>query len=178
MKLNLGCGIHKLKDFINIDVSDYCDPDVVANVLELPYEENTADIIYAGHLIEHLESEELFGAIKHWYNILKPGGTLYLTFPDFEKILEMWENGWANWKEVNGVLFGMDRPKDAGVYVYHRQLVSVATVKPFLVNIFGNMTHEEECEYLQARIYWQSTVSAIKSESKQEEKPVPEVAVA
>jgi predicted SAM-dependent methyltransferase len=178
MKLNLGCGIHKLKDFTNIDVSNYCEPDVIADVLELPYEKNSADIIYAGHLIEHLEPEELYGAIKHWYDILKPGGKLYLTFPDFEKIFEMWDNGWANWKEVNGVLFGMDRPKDAGVYVYHRQLVSVATVKPFLIKIFGNMTNEEECEYIQARLYWQSTVTAIKPEANEEAKPEVEVAVA
>lgn len=178
MKLNLGCGVYKLEGFINIDASDYCDPDVLANVLELPYGENTADVIYAGHLIEHLEAEELFGALKHWHKILKPGGKLYLTFPDFEKIFEMWDNGWANWKEVNGVLFGMDRPKDAGVLVYHRQLVSTNTIKPFLDTIFGNYTEEEECEFTPARVYWQSTVSAVKAEPEAEKKPEAEPAEA
>jgi hypothetical protein len=51
---------------------------------------------------------------------------------------------------------------DAGVYVYHRQIVSTNTIKPFLENIFGNFKIEEECEYAVARIYWQSSVSAIK----------------
>jgi SAM-dependent methyltransferase len=182
MKLNLGCGVHRLPGFTNIDVSGYCDPDVIANVLELPYEKNSASIIYAGHLIEHLEPSELYGAIKHWFDILKPGGKLYLTFPDFEKVFEMWDNGWANWKEVNGVLFGLDRPEGAGVYVYHRQLVSINTIKPFLENIFGSFEVEVDCEYTPARVYWQSTVTAVKKEPEtvisEVEPPAAEVSVA
>jgi predicted SAM-dependent methyltransferase len=165
VKLNLGCGGWKIDGFINIDASDWCEPDVVANVLALPYENESADIIYAGHLIEHLEVEELYGALKHWRDILKPGGVLYLTFPDFEKAFEMWENGWANWKEVNGVVFGMERPQEGGEYVYHRQLTSIATVKPFLNNLFGSCTVEEECEYIVARVYWQSTLKAVKPDA-------------
>lgn len=173
MKLNLGCGVYKLEGFVNIDASDYCEPDLVANALGLPYEKETASIIYAGHLIEHLEMAEVYEALKHWHDILKPGGKLILTFPDFEKVFEMWDNGWANWKEVNGVIFGFDRPEDAGVFVYHRQMVSVGTIIPFLKNIFGNAKEEEECDYIRARTYWQSTVSATKAEPS-----APEVAVA
>lgn len=162
MKLNLGCGQYKIPGFINVDISDYYNPDVVANVLNLPYENDSVDLIYAGHLIEHLEPEEVFFAIRHWRNILKPGGELWITFPDFEKVFEMWENEWCNWKEVNEVIFGKDRPVGGGEYVYHRQLVSVGTITPFLMGAFGNCTAEEECEYLVARVYWQSTVKAVK----------------
>lgn len=165
VRLNLGCGPYKLDGFINIDISDFYNPDLVANVLNLPYEKNSVDVIYAGHLIEHLEPEELFDAIKHWRDLLKPGGTLYLTFPDFEKAFEMWENKWIDWKELNGVLFGLERPVEGGQYVYHRQLVSVSSLAPFLQTLFGHWYLEEECEYLVARVYWQSTMRAVKPDA-------------
>ena len=37
MKLNLGCGRKKLEGFVNIDISDYCEPDMVMDLSKVPY---------------------------------------------------------------------------------------------------------------------------------------------
>jgi len=57
---------------------------VVADVFQLPFEENTFDCIVASEIIEHLYDPELF--VKKLFYILKPGGTLILTTPYNEKL--------------------------------------------------------------------------------------------
>jgi predicted SAM-dependent methyltransferase len=164
MKLNLGCGVHKLKDFVNIDLSKDYEPDLVADALNLPYEKNSASIIYVGHMIEHIDLSTVVGALKHWHDILKPGGKLYITFPDFEKAFDMWENGWLDWKGLNGVIFGMDHPDGIDANMAHRHMVSIHTLTPLIMHLFGNVKEDPECEYWVARTFWQSTLVAIKQE--------------
>lgn len=83
-RLNLGCGMSKLKGFVNIDKRKNIGPDVKADVLNLPYEPNTIDEIYCGHLLEHLTWTEGQDALKHWLALLKSGGKIIIVVPDFD----------------------------------------------------------------------------------------------
>ena len=71
MKLNLGCNDFKLKGFINIDIDPRVNPDVVADVCKLPYEDNSVEEIYAGHVLEHIPM--YIDALKEWHRVLQPG---------------------------------------------------------------------------------------------------------
>ena len=51
----------------------------------LPYEPNTFDEIYCGHVIEHLTPEDGINLVKELYRILKPGGTCRMVIPDLEE---------------------------------------------------------------------------------------------
>ncbi len=53
---------------------------VVASALDIPFKENTFDLIVCSEVIEH--TPDPFKAIEELYRILKPGGTLALTVPN------------------------------------------------------------------------------------------------
>lgn len=106
LRLNLGCNDLPLFDFTNIDIDPRVKPDVVADCLQLPYEDNTVDEIYAGHLLEHTAIYE--NALAEWYRVLKPGGKITITVPDTGKALEQYKKGIISLELLNQVVFGAD----------------------------------------------------------------------
>src|ERR1035441_5267495 len=57
MLLNLGCGgveTHAPEPWVNVDFWEGSKADVVADVLDLPFEDGCAEAIYCGHILEHL----------------------------------------------------------------------------------------------------------------------------
>lgn len=97
IKLNLACCDLPLKGWINIDISTspHIKADLVADVLDLSehFEKDSVDEIYIGHGVEHLTPDEAKSAVAHWYSLLKPGGILGITTPDFRKIAEGYLSG-------------------------------------------------------------------------------------
>ena len=86
MKYNLGCGEKTIKGYIGVDSYKRCYPNIVAD-LNRPLnfaKENTAEEIYASHVIEHLPKWEEF--LRECHRILKPGGTLTLKYPQAQCI--------------------------------------------------------------------------------------------
>ena len=84
LRLNLGCGRFPLAGFINIDQEEEVKPDLVCDVLDLPYEMDSVDEIYAGHILEHLDWKEGETALAYWFSLLKPGGKISISVPDFD----------------------------------------------------------------------------------------------
>lgn len=96
IKLNLGCG-NKLKEgYINVDIAtrDGKQPDVDADVRDLPFHENYADEILSVHVVEHFFEWEIQAILKEWLRVLKPGGKIIIECPDMIK---------ACWHVVNAV---------------------------------------------------------------------------
>jgi len=89
VKLHLGCGSVRIKGFINIDANYSSVVDMVDNVRHLrKFKENSVDLIYASNVLEHLGRWEYMPALKRWYELLKKGGKLRLSVPDFEALCE------------------------------------------------------------------------------------------
>ena len=84
VRLNLGCSTYYIPGFTNIDQFEKFHPDLVADVRNLPYGPDTVDEIYAGHLLEHLTWDEGQAALKHWWTVLKKGGVIRITVPNFD----------------------------------------------------------------------------------------------
>jgi len=53
---------------------------IVGSILEIPFEENSFDIIVSSEVIEHIPNP--LDAIDELYRVLKPGGTLILSTPN------------------------------------------------------------------------------------------------
>lgn len=82
--IELGCGSHKVKpEAIGIDLIDSPCVDVIADINQglsfLP--DNSVDLIYSMHLLEHLENLE--GAMAEIYRVLKKGGRKIGFVPHF-----------------------------------------------------------------------------------------------
>lgn len=85
MKINLGCGKRKMPGFINIDIQERVNPDLVCDITEgLPYEENTVDEVVAIDFIEHLERPEVMRLMDEIHRVLKPGGKFFHRTPSGE----------------------------------------------------------------------------------------------
>jgi predicted SAM-dependent methyltransferase len=85
VKLNLGCFERKIPDFINIDIREDIGPDLVDDVFALEkIKNNSVDLIYACHVLEHADYAESEKALKRWHQVLKKGGVLRLAVPDME----------------------------------------------------------------------------------------------
>jgi len=55
-------------------------PDVVADATHLPFAPGALDFIIASHVLEHLPFP--LEALRHWHNVLGPGGVLLMKIPD------------------------------------------------------------------------------------------------
>ncbi len=66
--------------------------DLVRAVDELaPFETESADLIYASHVLEHFPHERVQSIIHEWCRVLKPGGVLRLAVPDFDALIRVYE---------------------------------------------------------------------------------------
>ena len=56
MKINLGSGNRKIKDWINVDSDKSTNPDIVADLnKKFPFKDNSVSTVYCSHLIEHVD---------------------------------------------------------------------------------------------------------------------------
>jgi SAM-dependent methyltransferase len=77
--LNVGCGLDKLPNAVNVDL--YGDPDVRhdLNVIPWPFEDNSFHHVQAFHVLEHLTN--WWGAFEECSRVLKPNGTMEVRVP-------------------------------------------------------------------------------------------------
>lgn len=66
-------------------------PEVVADVRDLPFPDNYADEARAIHVIEHFYVWEALDAVKEWVRVLKPGAQLAIECPDLDKVMALYD---------------------------------------------------------------------------------------
>jgi predicted SAM-dependent methyltransferase len=107
MKLHLGCGTRRLEGFYHIDSRPEVEPDEVADVTNLSnFEDNSSSLIYACHVLEHIRQVDVAAALLEWGRVLKPGGLLRLSVPDFWTIAHLYLNDGVILMRLWGVLYG------------------------------------------------------------------------
>lgn len=101
MKLHLGCGKRFLEGFYHIDALAYPHVDHQGSVTNLSmFSDETIDLIYASHLLEHFGRDEYKSVLAEWFRVLKPGAVLRLAVPDFEKVVLLY----SKQKTMDGLL--------------------------------------------------------------------------
>lgn len=88
-QLEIGPGLTRLDGFETLNIIDDKSVDYIADISsKLPFSDNSFDLIYASHVIEHVPwflQKQLFSELNR---IIKPGGKIEIWVPDFKKILE------------------------------------------------------------------------------------------
>ena len=113
IKINMGCGKRNFgKDWIHIDSENFDHIDH-HDIFNFPYK--NVDIIYASHLINYFDREEIFTLLKYWKNKLKKGGVLRLAVPDFGKMVQLYNEGWGL-DFFLGPLFGKMRSNNQMIF--------------------------------------------------------------
>jgi predicted SAM-dependent methyltransferase len=131
MKLHLGCYQKKIYGFTNIDIREDVNPDIVDDVFKLEkIKDNSVELIYVCHVLEHATIEEAKSAIKRWYQILKSGGVLRIAVPDLEAVFEHYIFH-KDLKILNSFIYGSQKHD----YDYHRCGWDEKTLTEFLKSV-------------------------------------------
>ena len=89
MNVNLACGGAYLTgaDWLNLDYVSTSPAVQHANLLgRLPIADDTADLVYSSHFLEHIPRDQVAPFVQECWRILKPGGLLRLVVPDLENL--------------------------------------------------------------------------------------------
>lgn len=85
--LNLGCGQCSRPGWLNVDFIPSA-PDVLGYDLRLgiPFADDTFDVVYHSHILEHFSKERAAFFLRECLRVLRPGGLLRVVVPDLENI--------------------------------------------------------------------------------------------
>ncbi len=113
IRINLGCGGRPLKGYVNIDLDSLealkqrypgtefpQDVEVYQyDIFDLPYENGTVSEVRCDSLLEHLSFLEEKAFFLEMKRVLKRGGTLRFSVPDFEETVKLWLNAEEDWRD-------------------------------------------------------------------------------
>jgi len=89
LRLNLGAGGRVREGWTNVDLTAHAGIDCVYDLRRgLPFADESTDLIFCEHLLEHLDYvEEVPRFLDACWRALKPGGVLRIVVPDAEAYL-------------------------------------------------------------------------------------------
>jgi predicted SAM-dependent methyltransferase len=111
MLLNAGCGTHYAPGWVNTDVweNDDTRPDVRVKPGEpYPFDDNTFDAIFLGHVVEHIDWSLLPAFLRDMSRIAKSDAPMLIVGPDVYRTIDRWRNGHEPWWMVQSVLEHQD----------------------------------------------------------------------
>lgn len=157
MKLHLGCGKRYIPGYVHIDAIDYPHIDHVATIDNLSFIGNdSVDVIYNCHVLEHFKRRDVSRVLQEWRRVLKPGGILRVSVPDFAKLCEVYQQQ-HQLNLVIGALFG----RQDYLYNIHYNVFDYDSLRSELESVgFGNVRrynwreteHTDVDDYSQAYI--------------------------
>ena len=101
-KLHLGCGNQRHEGFINIDCKKTPATDLICDIRQLPFENDSVDEIECYHVFEHFpvclhaavskdygeKYATLIMVLQEWRRVLKKDGRLVIEMPDLDRTME------------------------------------------------------------------------------------------
>ena len=156
MKLHLGCGKKYLKGFKHVDLLDYSHIDYKVSVDNLSFaKDNSVELIYASHVLEHFGRDEYEKVLDEWYRVLKIDGILRIAVPDFKSIVNYY-NKTADMESLLGLVVGGQK---FGEYDYHKMIFDEGFLKNKLKDVgfksiskyeWRNVSHANVDDFSQA----------------------------
>jgi len=91
--LNVGCGGHFHKDWVNVDFNSYSSHVIAHNLLKgIPFNDNEFAVVYHSHVLEHFYKKDTEFFTKECCRVLKSGGILRICVPDLENLVRTYLN--------------------------------------------------------------------------------------
>jgi len=121
-RLHLGCGKKYIPGFIHIDLGSYDHIDHNRDIKDLGiFGDNEIDLIYCCHALEYFDRHEVIDVLKEWHRVLKKGGILRLSVPDFESIVKIYHKYEdLDHQGILGPLYGKWQNSNDTETMYHK----------------------------------------------------------
>lgn len=97
IRLNLGGAGEGFVDssvdgFLSVDLRDGPGTDVIADASDLSlFKDNSVEIVFASQILEHWPIARTVDVLKEWRRVLKPGQKLYVSVPDFDAAVKLYQ---------------------------------------------------------------------------------------
>lgn len=109
--VHLGCGEIDKPGWVNVDARSFPHVHVVTqrpDRLSL-FPDGSVDLVYLSHVLEHLPRARIGSALSEFFRILRPGGTVRVSVPDFDLLVEMYQSSGRNVMAITQPLMGGQR---------------------------------------------------------------------
>jgi predicted SAM-dependent methyltransferase len=134
MKLHLGSGSRYLEGYLHIDIADYEHIDINSSVDKLNTIDNdTIDEIYASHVIEYFDRNEVEFVLKEWKRVLKKDAVLRIAVPNFEALIKVYRET-GEIEKILGPLYGKWGLNDSS-FIYHKTVYDENSLTALLERI-------------------------------------------
>jgi predicted SAM-dependent methyltransferase len=150
IKINMGCGWRDFgSEWIHIDSGDYSHLDYLSITDLKQYKDSSVDLIYASHVVEYFDRQQIPALLKEWKRVLKIGGILRIAVPNFYEISRLYSDGLYPLDNFVGLLYG--RMKMGEETIYHKTVYDFESIKAVL----------NQCGFREVKYYdWKQTSHA------------------
>lgn len=125
--LHIGCGEINSREFINIDAQPFAHVHIVTNKitsLEV-FSDESVDLVYMCHILEHIKRDILCTVMTEIKRVLKKGGILRLSVPDFDRLIEVYNASDKNVDSIHLQLMGgQDHDYNFHYSIFNRRRLS------------------------------------------------------
>lgn len=120
----------RLPGYLTVDLRPGPSTDIVCDCSSLKeFGDESVDAVYASNILEHFSLQKTVDVLKEWNRVLVPGGTLFVSVPDFDAAVKLYQKvGLTVW--VNYHLMG-DQKHELN---YHYSLFTFATLAKSLMD--------------------------------------------
>ncbi|UCF14589.1 MAG: methyltransferase domain-containing protein [Phycisphaerales bacterium] len=100
--VHIGCGTTNSPGFINIDARPLAHVHIATSDITslADFGDGTVDLVYMCHILEHIKDIDLKRVLSEMKRVLKVGGVLRLSVPDFDKLVEVYN---ASGKDLDAI---------------------------------------------------------------------------
>ena len=126
LRLNLGCGNHRLPQWVNADVAGH-NADIEFDMARevWPIDSGSVGALNMSHVLEHFHKPEAYVVLGEARRVLRMGARLTLAVPDLDKFIaahlanDFSTLGGYQWTNLNDLMGGGAQESD--LYNRHRQ---------------------------------------------------------
>ncbi len=136
LRLHLGCGHRHLNGYVHVDIDElpHIDhPNTDLGDLSM-FKDSSVDLIYTCGSFEYYDREEAIGVLTEWKRVLKKGGVLKISVPDFNSVVKVYQK----YHDLDGIgilgpLFGKWRINN-GKFIYHKTVYDEKSLSNLLAS--------------------------------------------
>lgn len=141
--IDIGCGPDKvsLETFIGFDQQDGD-----ANKLSAYFPAMQFDVIHGSHVLEHMHDP--VAAIRDWFKLLKPGGRMIQTVPD-----------WCAYEQMTWPSKFNPDHKSSWSTVYKGSIAPIHVYLPKFLNDLNHIAEMKLCRYVEENYDWKLPLS-------------------
>ena len=132
INLHLGCGSVVHAKFVNVDLVPAPHVHYVRSIDDLsPFKDNSVSLIHASHCLEHFPHSIVSKVLSEWFRVLTKDGVLRLAVPNFDVLLDIYNENGKDIGLILSILMGGQKYK----YNFHKVVFTKSSLSSLLSNV-------------------------------------------